>query len=98
MTNAIWKAVRRAELTAEGGRAVIEQMAIGAVAIKTVSCRDLAAEAYKIAITYGRSVYDAMYVALAKQRNTRLITADDRLYNALANTELAPHIQPLRDY
>jgi len=40
-----------------------------------------------------------MYVALAKQRNTRLITADDRLFNALAKApEIAPHIQSLRDY
>ncbi|HEY6141539.1 MAG TPA: type II toxin-antitoxin system VapC family toxin [Thermoanaerobaculia bacterium] len=49
-----------------------------------------------IAVTHGRTVYDAMYLALAIQRNTRLITADNRLYNALANVPgIAPYIQSL---
>jgi predicted nucleic acid-binding protein len=67
--------------------------------INLVSCRALAADALEIAVTFGRSVYDAMYLALAINRNTRLITADTRLYNALAKTpKLAPHIQFIRDY
>jgi predicted nucleic acid-binding protein len=95
--NAIRKRVRRGEISAEGGLRLIAE--IDTVDIEPVSCRDLTADAYEIAITYGRSVYDAMYVALAVQQKTRLITADDRLYNALANVpKIAPHIQSLRDY
>jgi predicted nucleic acid-binding protein len=95
--NAIRKLVRRGELSAEHGRYVIAE--IDTVAVERVSCRRLAAGAYDIALTYGRSIYDAMYVALAKQRNARLITADDRLFNALAKApEIAPQIQSLRDY
>ena len=98
-TNAVWKRVRLRDLSVEYGFEIIRKIHRTAIAIEIVSCRDLAAEAYKIAVTYGRSVYDAMYVALAKQRNTRLITADDRLFNALAKApEIAPHIQSLRDY
>ena len=97
-TNAVWKAVRRKALSAEDGFEIVERLD-DEVEITLVSCRDLAADAYEIAIAYGRSVYDAMYVALAVDRNTRLITADDRLYNALAKVpKLAPHIQSLRDY
>jgi len=97
-TNAVWKAVRRKELSAAEGLNIIERLD-DEVQIKLVSCQDLAVDAYEIAVSFGRSVYDAMYLALAVDRNTRLITADDRLYNALAKIpKLAPHIQPLRDY
>jgi predicted nucleic acid-binding protein len=95
--NAIRKRVRRGEISAEGGLTLMAE--IDTVDIEPVSCRDLTADAYEIAVSYGRSVYDAMYVALAMQRKTRLITADDRLFNALANfPKIAPHIQSLRDY
>lgn len=95
--NVIWKHVRQGKITPEGGVKLIAE--IHAVAIEAVPCGDLATAAYRIAVTHGRSVYDAMYVALAMQRNTCLITADDRLFNALAKvSEIAPHIQSLRDY
>jgi predicted nucleic acid-binding protein len=97
--NAVWKKVRRREITAGEGTEAIERIDRAAVGIELVSCRELAVEAYKIAIAYGRSVYDAMYLALAKQRNTRLITADGRLFNALAAApDIRPHIELLREY
>lgn len=97
--NVVWKHVRRHHFSNEFGYDVVAKIGRAAANINVVSCRDLVAEAYKIAVAYDRSVYDAMYVALAKLRNTRLITADDRLFNALAKVpEIAPHIQSLRDY
>ena len=64
-----------------------------------MSCRDLAENALDIAIEHGQSIYDAMYIALAVDRDIRLITADDRLYTALSKIpSIAPHIQSLRDY
>jgi predicted nucleic acid-binding protein len=97
MTNVIWKKVRQGNLSPEDGPRIIADML--RADIETVPCRDLTAAAFGIALATGRSGYDAMYVALAKQRNTRLITADDRLFNALARApEIAPHIQALRDY
>lgn len=99
VANAIWKSVRRGDLTIDDGRAVVKQVEIGSVAIKTVPCRDLATAAFEIAVAYDRTIYDAMYVALAMQSNTRLITADGHLYNALSIAPaIAPHIQSLRDY
>jgi predicted nucleic acid-binding protein len=50
----------------------------------TVPSRELAGDALAIALSTGRTVYDAMYVALAVQRDTSVITADERLVNALA--------------
>jgi predicted nucleic acid-binding protein len=41
-------------------------------------------EAFSIAATFDRSVYDSLYVALAARLKAELVTADDRLANALA--------------
>jgi predicted nucleic acid-binding protein len=44
----------------------------------------LFSEALEIALTYDRNVYDCLYVALAVQSKAELVTADERLANALA--------------
>jgi len=50
----------------------------------TVPSVELLAEALEIAFAYDRSVYDCLYVALAIRFKTEMITADERLANALA--------------
>jgi predicted nucleic acid-binding protein len=97
-TNAIRKGVRRREISPEEGRDIIAQIDEEAE-VELVSCRQLADDAYGLALMCGLSVYDAMYVALAIERDLRLITADDRLYLALARfPDIAAHVQSLRDY
>jgi len=56
-----------------------------ALGIDLHACSSLASAAMRIAIDERRSVYDAMYVALAEQMACDLITADERLYSALRN-------------
>lgn len=41
-------------------------------------------QAFEIALAFDRSVYDSLCVALAVQTKSQLITADERLANALA--------------
>ena len=41
-------------------------------------------DAFTIALTFDRSVYDGLYVAAALAAKTHLVTADERLANALA--------------
>jgi len=80
--NVLWKGVRQRrwpQAVAEGG--VSE---LGDRAFFTVSSLTLLPEALKIALAYDRSVYDCLYVALAIQFKTEMITADERLANALA--------------
>lgn len=82
IASAIWKAVRVGRITAASGEASfasLEQRVF-----TTVPSRALIGAAYRIATAYNRSVYDALYVALAKQIQSQLITADERLANALA--------------
>ena len=49
----------------------------------TSPCRPLLRDALTIALAFDRSVYDAVYVALAMVSNAPLLTADERLANAL---------------
>ncbi len=47
--------------------------------------RRLVPAALEIAIEFDRSVYDSLYVALARMQRCQLVTADRRLYNALSS-------------
>jgi predicted nucleic acid-binding protein len=80
--NVLWKGTRSgrwnrsdAETTAEDFRARD---------FATVPSLTLLPEALRIAFAYDRAVYDCLYVALAVQSKTELVTADERLANALA--------------
>src|SRR3972149_5260364 len=57
---------------------------------------DLVTEALDVALEFRRSVYDGLYVALAVGLRWDLVTADERLHNALANN--FPHVRLLRDW
>ena len=50
----------------------------------TLAPEELLAPALHIAIENNRSVYDSLYVALAVHAKAQLITADEKLANALA--------------
>jgi predicted nucleic acid-binding protein len=52
--------------------------------LPTLSSPTIANPALGIAVKYGRSIYDSMYVALAVHLHSQLITADEKLANALA--------------
>lgn len=95
--NAIWKKVRRGELTAEEGQRLVAD--IGRVAVETVSCRALAEDAHALANVTGRTVYDAMYLALAVRLDTSVITADERFEGALRHVPaIAGHIQLVQTF
>jgi predicted nucleic acid-binding protein len=96
-TNAVWKKVLRGELSPADGQALVTDMET--IAVETVPCRALAKDAYALATATGRSVYDAMYLALAVRLDTRMLTADERLAKALAATPAAGlHIQTVQHF
>ncbi len=82
LANALWKAVRRAEIS--GGNASAAISFVRDLGIATIPSIDLVPEALNLAVTYGRTVYDSLYVVLAMQSKIELITADESLANALA--------------
>ena len=82
IASAIWKAVRLGRIPdASGERALASLMERE---FPTVPSLKLLERAFQIATTYKRTVYDCLYVALAEQSKCQLITADERLANALA--------------
>lgn len=89
--NAVWKRVRRRELSADEGQRLIDDIA--EVAVESVATRELLGDACAIAIATNQTVYDCMYLALAVRLDTQLVTADRRLRDgARANPVLAGHI------
>jgi predicted nucleic acid-binding protein len=80
--NVLWKGVRQGRWS--GDFAEEAALDIRDRNFATISCATLLPDALKIALYHDRSVYDCLYVALAIQRKTELITADERLANALA--------------
>jgi predicted nucleic acid-binding protein len=95
--NAIWKKVRRGELTAdEGQRLAVD---LSNVAVESISMRDLMPDAHALALSSGLTVYDAMYVTLAVRLKTQLVTTDDRLTRALAaHPMMAVHVRRVEDF
>jgi predicted nucleic acid-binding protein len=82
IASAIWKAVRVARVSRGFGDQALALLTQREFA--TVPSLKLLDTAFQIAAAHGRTVYDCIYVALAVQAKTQLITADERLANALA--------------
>jgi predicted nucleic acid-binding protein len=80
--NVMWKAVRQERLTR--GDAELALTSMLRLDFPTFPSNKLLADALPIAFSFGRVVYDCLYVALALQAKSQLITADERLAHALA--------------
>ena len=80
--NILWKAVRQGRISRESAEEAIQ--ALEDRRIPTVASLPLLKDAFAISAASGRTVYDAMYVALAVISSVPLVTADERLANALA--------------
>ena len=80
--NVLWKAARTQRITTEDAR--IGLLKITNCKFPTVPSFSLLTRAFDIASTFGRSFYDCLYVALAESSETELISADEKLVNALA--------------
>ena len=86
----LWKKSRAGQLT--GGEAAGIVRALDRCPITVFPSRLVLEGALEIALSTGRSVYDAVYLALAVALECRLVTADERLVNALAGGPLAAHL------
>ena len=80
--NVLWKGTRQKRWRQDEAESVAADMQ--ARDFTTVPSLVLLPEALKIAFAHDCAVYDCLYVALAVQSKTELITADERLANALA--------------
>jgi predicted nucleic acid-binding protein len=83
--NVLWKRWRKRAISAPAVVAAFEE--VEAVGLIVWPARGLLWDAVAIALRRGCSVYDRLYLALADKIDGRLVTADRRLVNSLADSE-----------
>jgi predicted nucleic acid-binding protein len=89
--NILWKKQRRRELTPEEVDEIVD--AITALPIRIEPSKPVMPLAVSIAMRCGITVYDAMYLAIARIYETQMITADKKLTEALAKTEFKNYVR-----
>ena len=82
--NALWKRVRRRELTRDQAGEII--VALGQMPIEMYPSRMLSAAALQIACETNLTVYDSLYIATAMLTGSRLVTADRHVYETARGT------------
>lgn len=80
----LWKSVRLGRCTETTARAALELLKERG--FPTSPSLPLIEAAFGIATDFGRTVYDSLYVALAVISKAQLVTADEKLANALGRS------------
>jgi predicted nucleic acid-binding protein len=95
--NILWKkSTQRAEITVNEGQRILTEFQ--SLPIDYYSSLDLLDQAFRIATSTKRTIYDSLYVALARQFGCQKITDDRRLFNSLKGTSFAALLSLLEDY
>jgi predicted nucleic acid-binding protein len=87
----IWKKVyQRKEIEAADGRSILRGLIVMALEVHAVT--PLLEPAFDIALSTGRTVYDSIYLALATALDCKVVTADQKFYNALKGGPFNDHV------
>ena len=81
VANAIWKRQHRRLITETEARVFLAELR--RIPVRVEPAARLIASAFEIACRYDRSVYDALFVAMARDLALTGVTADEPLYNAV---------------
>lgn len=82
--NVLWRHARRADSATVDAVAALDVLRRHQIALTPQG--ELVEAALGFALTYGSSVYDALYCALALREGADLITADERLVNRVTGS------------
>jgi predicted nucleic acid-binding protein len=82
--NIVWKKHRFQGLAEEDAQKVVDDFRLLTFILTPTA--DLLDEAYRLAITHQRTVYDALYIALSLREQCHFVTADEKLVNAVNAT------------
>lgn len=93
--NVLWKKVRSRELEEDIARLMVT--ALFEAPLRAERSAALLPAAWEISVRHDRSVYDAVYLALAVALDAPLVTADRRLLQALRSTEMENRIVWVKD-
>jgi len=95
VANVFWKRVNRRENSADDAKLALE--AIKAQPLQVYSARVLMVDAFDMAIQTQRAVYACVYLTLAVKHKGQMVTADQKLFNALQNSSLAAYLHWVED-
>ncbi len=93
--NVVVTNARAGRINADRAKAIFH--AFARVPLELLPVTELAENAFVAALDTGRSFYDCVYLALAIQTGSLLVTADLRFYNAIRRTSWAPHCMWIED-
>ena len=85
--NIVWNKQTFQGLGAEDAKAIIDGFPKLEIAFTPTT--ELLGDAYNLAITHRRTVYDSLYLALSIRKKCQLVTADERLVNAVSTAHPA---------
>ena len=88
--NVLWRMIRRGELSREAGHEGLRLLL--ALPLNLFASAAIVEFALDIANDTGRTVYDSLYLALATVEQCQMVTADQRLHNAISGGPLDAHI------
>jgi len=84
VANAHWRGARQNRFTTLDAQASLATL--HGHGLPTVRSEPFIDQALQIALRHGRSAYDSLYVALADSLHSTLVTADEKLANAVAGS------------
>ena len=96
LANALWKKTRRGEMAADLAAAGMRE--IRRFVPQIVDVAELAEPAMALAHELDHSVYDCVYLALARRRGATLVTSDQKLTARLARTGYRNDVVRLIDW
>jgi predicted nucleic acid-binding protein len=92
VANAVLQAMRRERLVDEQGAEILTSFEGLGISLEPVAWQQI----LPLAQRFGRSAYDAAYLALAEVSGQPLVTGDERMYNAVH--EQLPWVKWIGDY
>jgi predicted nucleic acid-binding protein len=90
VANVVWKRCQRREITSEEAGGLLSDML--ELPLRIMPSEQLVCPALALAVRTRRTVYDCLYMALAVQKKTVMVSGDQRLVNSLANSPLKAHV------
>ena len=90
LANVIWKRQRRGEIDErEASRLLADILRLP---LRITPSEELVENALQLALATGLTVYDCLYLALAVETRGVMVSGDQRLLNALADSPLAKNV------
>lgn len=77
VANALWKKVLRGELKHETAIRILKDL-VEEKPLPIINQNKYLIDAFEISAKYGITIYDALFIALSKERNQELVTSDTK--------------------